>query len=912
MLNSDSAYNTLKNIMSTKEKTYEELVKNANLIIDIFFLECADKDSLKKEIIDRYSTNIGIKAYAPDILLGSYTNDTSWVVRKKATNMSHEYYSRYVSYLRNKDYPEEVINKMELYTEDILSKCANPGSINSICEKKKGLVIGDVQSGKTANYIALMNMAADYGYQLIVLLAGMTDSLRTQTQTRVDEGFIGANSSTINGNIEYIGVGEGGIKYFGIPMTNREYDFIKFIKETTFTTTGDYNKPIVMVVKKNNSTLKQMKDWVKPDKFGTKVQNILIIDDEADNASVNTKKPGEEPSTINKLIRELYNNFPVATYVGYTATPFANILIDPYDDPDNRDLFPSDFIVQLKEPDNYFGSKKVFMSSKHLRILDEEEENFLPVKHKKDDEIFDELPDSLKEAINDFILTNVLRTLKGKARTHRTMMINISRFNPIQEKLCYKIDNYLNKIKYIIEQTYKQSLSDFVRDPFMKKLYEQYIKDDFYESNRKNYSWDQIQQLLNEEIQKFQIAVFNNNSSKKGRFNYDDFKNEGARLIAIGGFVLSRGLTLEELLISYFSRNSSAYDTMLQMCRWFGYRPGYEELCRIYISQINIDNFGAVIDAVDDLKDQFREMSLRKKKPIDFGLMIKESPDTLDTKLLVTARNKMSTSKEIYRSLNYSGVAVDTSKLFKSPEKNRKNLEVLDKMILNIKKSGKILEEKNKRNMFLDVDKKIVSEFIADLSIPLENKKFDKESLSNYIAESSDFPLWDVVIATGSDSNENNWYYCNKNIKPATRSFEVRSDEDFIRISGGNNRLVDPGIFNSGLTNEEIKSVKEYAKLKHPDKDSIIASDYLSVAGRKPLLVIYPISLIIDNKQSNQELKEDIKKGFEEQCVLLGFALGFPGKDSKVMVKYRANQVKVQQLQMQFEDEDEEEEENEG
>lgn len=911
MLNLDDAYNTLKIVMSNKEKTYEQLQKNANLIVETFLSEHDDKESLKKEIIDRYATNIGVKAYIPEVLLGSYSDDISWVEQKKATNMSHEYYSRYVSYLRNKDYPEEVIKKMELYTEDILSKCANPESIYSISEKKKGLVIGDVQSGKTANYIALMNMAADYGYQLIVLLAGTTDSLRTQTQTRVDEGFIGANSSTINGNIEYIGVGEGGIKYFGIPMTNREYDFIKFIKETTFTTTGDYNKPIVMVVKKNNSTLKQMKDWVKPDKFGTKVQNILIIDDEADNASINTKKTGEDPSTINKLIRELYNNFPVATYVGYTATPFANILIDPYDDPANRDLFPSDFIVQLREPNNYFGSKKVFMSDKHLRVLDEQEENFLPVKHKKDDDVFSELPDSLKEAINDFILTNVLRTLKGKPKAHRTMMINISRFNPIQEKIYYKIDNYLKKIKYIIEQTYKQSLTDIIREPFMRKLYEQYIKDDFYKINRENYSWDQIQELLNEEIQKFQIAVFNNNSSKKGRFNYDDFKDEGARLIAIGGFVLSRGLTLEGLLISYFSRNSSAYDTMLQMCRWFGYRPGYEDLCRIYISQINIDNFGAVIDAVDDLKDQFREMALRKKKPIDFGLMIKECPDTLDTKLLVTARNKMSTAKEIYRSLNYSGVAVDTSKLFKSAEKNEKNLELLDKMVFNIKKSGKILEEKNNRNMFLDVDKEIISEFVAGLSIPLENKKFDKESLSEYIAESQDFPLWDVVIATG-DSSEDIWYYCNKNIKPATRSFVVRPEEDFIRISGGNNRLVDPGIFNSGLTKEEIEIVKEHAKIKHPDKDGVIASDYLSVAGRNPLLVIYPISLKIDDKQSNQELKQKVKKAFEEQKVLLGFALGFPGKDSKVMVKYRANQVKIQQLQMQFEDEDEEEAENES
>lgn len=910
MLSVENAYEMLKIAMENLEKEHKIIVERVDKIVEDFMPEKPDKTNIKNYLIDKYEENIGVKAYAPDILLENYNEDISWLENKKNTEMSHDYYKRYISYLRKKDYPEEVINKMSVYTEEILSKCANPDSVRTTCEKKRGLVIGDVQSGKTANYIALMNMAVDYGYQLIVLLAGMTDSLRTQTQARIDEGFIGANSNSINGFIEYVGVGEKTSKYYGIPMTNRDYDFTKFIKETTNTTTGDFNKPVVMVVKKNTSTLTHMKDWVTPGKFDSKIQNILIIDDEADNASVNTKKPNEDPSTINRLIRELYNNFPVATYIGYTATPFANILIDPYDDESNRDLFPSDFIVQLKEPANYFGSKKVFLNKKHLRTLDEDEENFLPVKHKKDDDIYDELPESLIEAINDFILVNVIRTLKGKKNAHRTMMINVSRFNKIQEKIYDKVEEYVEKIKRIIEQTYKQSFYDFIRDPYMHELYLQYTTSNFYKDLRNNYSWDQIQELLNEEIQKFNIAIFNNNAIKKNRFSYDDYKSEGARLIAIGGFVLSRGLTLEGLLISYFSRNSSAYDTMLQMCRWFGYRIGYEELCRIYMSQINIDNFKAVIDAVEDLKEQFKMMKLRKKKPIDFGLMIKESPDTLETKLLVTARNKMSSSKQIYRSLNYSGISIDTSKLYKSAEINKKNHEELNKMILNIKKSGKILEEINGRNMFIDIDKKIISEFISKISIPLENKKFDRECISEFIADSKEFSKWDIVIATG-DSYP--WYCCNKNIKSSIRSFTSRKEENYIRISGGNNRLVDPGIFNSGLSKEEIDFAKKYAEISHPDKKGITARDFLSVSGRKPLLVIYPIALNIkDSDGTINEEKKKIKREFDNERVLLGFAIGFPGKESKIMVKYRANQIKIQQLQMQFEDDEEDEEEYEN
>ena len=218
-----------------------------------------------------------------------------------------------------------------------------------------------------------------------------------------------------------------------------------------------------------------------------------------------------------------------------------------------------------------------------------------------------------------------------------------------------------------------------------------------------------------------------------------------------------------------------------------------------------------------------------------------------------------------------------------------------------------MLEEINKRNMFLNVDKKLIAEFIKGISIPLENKKFDKESLSEYIYDSKDFPLWDIVIATGDSDTD--WYFCNKNISPATRSFVVRQDEQIIRISGSNNRLVDPGIFNSGLSSEQISKVKEYAKIKHPDK-GIIASDYLSVENRKPLLVIYPISLKID--ENDKEIKEKVKNAFADKKVLLGFALGFPGKDKKAMVKYRANQIKIQQMQMDFEDDEDEEDEDES
>ena len=322
----------------------------------------------------------------------------------------------------------------------------------------------------------------------------------------------------------------------------------------------------------------------------------------------------------------------------------------------------------------------------------------MPVKHNKDIEVYNELPESLIEALNDFLLTNVIRTLRRQETKHRTFMINVSRFNNIQEKIKYKVEEYLNKLKNSIEQCYKLPTSDFCRDDKLRKIYNQYNYNDFYKKIRENYSWNQIQILLNEEIKKFEISIINNRYSKN-RFNYDDYKDVGARLIAIGGFVLSRGLTLEGLTISYFSRNANAYDTMLQMCRWFGYRNGYEDLCRIYISEINVENYRAIDDAIDDLKRQISVMAFRGKTPRDFGLMIKESPETLETSMLITSRNKMRTSQEVVRSLNYSGASIDTSKIFKDVENNMKNRYLLDELTNKLKNDGILLENIDGRYM---------------------------------------------------------------------------------------------------------------------------------------------------------------------------------------------------------------------
>lgn len=893
------AYGMLKIYMEGVTKTHQEVVTKAAELLSLFNMS---NQEYIDYVVDKYEENYNIKAYEPDVLLDSNNLLETWLYNRKE-NVPLNHFNRYKEYLRNDDFPENVIEKIEKSTEKILSYCADPENRSkSLNTKKKGLVIGDVQSGKTANYLALINMAADYGYKLIILLSGLTDSLRIQTQKRIDSGFVGANSDSIGSEFElYIGVGALEEKHYAIPMTNQQLDFIKFKRANSNFSRSDFAKPVIMVVKKNKGILTQMKEWVKPDNDDIRCNNILIIDDESDNASVNTKNKDEDPSVINKLIRDIFNNFPIATYVGYTATPFANIFIDPYDDESCKDLFPSDFIVQLKEPDNYFGLHKALMSESHVRILNEQEKYFLPVKHNKDVEVYPELPESLIEAINDFIIVNAIRTLIGQKNKHRTMMINVSRFNNIQDKIKYKVADYINRIKSCIEQSYKLSIEEFKKEPKLNKMYNQYLYDDFYKEIRENYSWDQIQAGLNSEIQQFELTIMNNRNSNN-RFNYDDYKDKGARLIVIGGFVLSRGLTLEGLTISYFSRNANAYDTMLQMCRWFGYRNGYEDLCRIYISKINIDNYGAIEDAINDLKHQIAIMSSIGKTPKDFGLMVKESPETLETSMLITSRNKMRATEEVYRSFNFSGADVDTSKIYRNVESNIKNRLVINELVTNLKQDGILLENYNNRFMFRNVDKRHISDFISKLLIPIENRKFNQESLADFIENSEEFKKWDIVVATGTHSGSK-WNFCSTDLYLPVRSFEVREEENIVRISGGNNRLVDPGLYNSGLSEKEKEEAKKVALSGKSPHLEPVAKDYLKVR-KTPLLIIYPVKL---NPKSNNKLQEKIAAEFTEDKIMFGFAIGFPGIDNRVMVKYRANERKRRELAGLVEEEEEEE-----
>ena len=868
-----------------------------------------DRNAIVKEVVNRYVSEVGIKTFDPEFI--DLNNEAKYWLYKEKEHISHPFFDRYKLYLANDGFEPKVITNIELSCEQILARCANPKT-TAPTEKKKGLVVGDVQSGKTANYLGLINMAYDYGYRIVVLLAGTTNSLREQTQKRTDNGVIGAKSDSIGNTIEFLGVGLNTNEHFAVPFTNQVNDFKKFVQKNLNVAIADINKPVVLVVKKVKSILESVAERLRSElsEKGLDCRSILIIDDEADNASITTSRDPEKPTTINRCIRDIFNNFPIASYVGYTATPFANIFINPYDDDCYKDLFPTDFIAQLHAPSTYFGGRLVFPDndthSKYVRLISENELNFLPVVHDKY-VLYPALADSLKEAINTFVICNVIRTLRGHGLKHRSMMINITRFNDTQALVWERVTEYLNNLNNAIEQLSDMPTGEFCKNRYCNALYELYQNDVFFKDIRDGspdgdsepIAWDLIQKGLYNESKRIMVVVINsrngqmNNfdlSGKKKRFNYDDHKEEGARVIAIGGIVLSRGLTLEGLMTSYYSRNAGAYDTLLQMCRWFGYRPKYTDLCRIYLTQVSIDQFDAVLSATEDLKAQFSEMRLRDKKPIDFGLMIKECPDILETSLLITSRNKMYGTQLFERRLNYSGVYADTSKLYKEPIRNKHNLDVFAAFCKNITFGWKSKEGSSishKYYMAQNVSQHYIAQLFRDIQIPIENKKFNTDGLAEYIEESDKFPYWDVVIANG-DSKGTPFM----GIKPVIRSFHMKSENDLIRIGGSNNRVLDPGLLNAGLwyRDGETLSAKEYCNHR-----------------TVPILVVFPIDLNCENDKDDmntRKWKTDVKEELAGN-VLLAFAYGFPGIDSKIMVTYRANAVMIGQLTKGIELDDE-------
>ena len=496
------------------------------------------------------------------------------------------------------------------------------------------MVIGHVQSGKTQNYSAVICKATDAGYKVIILLAGITNSLRRQTQDRINEAFIGKRSSRIHAIAnQRVGVGLSPGARFPDAGTYLEGDFGSGnLAVLAGINLGNRSEPIIFVCKKNIHSLGNLSKYFASYQEEGKIDlPLLLIDDEADNASINTRKEVDEITKTNAGIRNILSKFTRSSYIGYTATPFANIFIDPNDEDHfgSDDLFPANFIRTLEAPDNYMGADKIFSPTakffERMVVPINDFEEILPLKHKNFHSVT-ELPHSLRKAIIHFILAKCVRVLRGDRQKHCTMMINVSRFNSVQREVEGLVAELVNDVENDL------TLNARVVTPSVRSVVhefeDEYFKEYLNKVDLEEYSYPEWEEIKQELFKDWHVEVRTVNSGGAS-LDYDNHSETGLTVIAIGGLALSRGLTLEGLCNTYILRNAAAYDTLMQMGRWFGYRPRYEDLCRLYLNPESIDHYQATNEAIDELREEIKLMQSADLTPTEFGLKVRQSPHAL-------------------------------------------------------------------------------------------------------------------------------------------------------------------------------------------------------------------------------------------------------------------------------------------
>jgi hypothetical protein len=528
----------------------------------------------------------------------------------------------------------KIVRSIDETTYGITKKLANPQRHRF---SYKGLVVGYVQSGKTANFSALVAKAADAGYKFIVVLSGIHDILRLQTQIRLDKELTGMNDRGLEDI--FIALPSDAKNWNRLTTANNDFQNVNL---DPFSAYCRRSTPTVAIIKKNCRVMNKLIDYIRQaDEEGRDQMPLLIIDDEADQASIDTNAndPDTEPSRTNDRIRTLLSLFPKRAYIGYTATPFANVLIDMTTEHERLedDLYPRNFIASLPEPGEYFGTSTIFegnLSDCFVSVIPDER-NILINGH---------MTENLMKAVDEFVICCAVRNLRGDRAMPMSMLVHVS----------HKIGD-MGVIRRLIQE-YFSSLRTRFRDSegreMLRAEYSQIWKNFRINSETINRElalrnllpefeeiWNEINNVLED------VSIVELNSASEEVLDYTT--GGGIKVIAIGGNQLSRGLTLEGLMTSYYLRASRQYDTLLQMARWFGYRMGYEDLTRVHTTAEIWENFEHLALVEEEMRSEIYRYEEEGRTPAEMAIAIRDH-----RRLNVTAPNKMGVAR--VRQISYS------------------------------------------------------------------------------------------------------------------------------------------------------------------------------------------------------------------------------------------------------------------
>jgi hypothetical protein len=923
----------LKKKMNGGKITREQLCEAVDAVL--IMTPYKDDQEVRNKLIENAEFNNKTWMDSAHTMASEDRNWTAWLTKAKP-DIQWLYWNRYEELLRKEGWPPKVIETLDETIDETLGQLTNPEQKGSW--DRRGMVVGSVQSGKTANYTGLICKAADAGYKVIIVLAGFHKNLRSQTQIRIEEGFLGYDKSD-PGNPKFIGVGEiahDHKKLWPDAATTRA-DNGDFVAGATKNFANSIDRPLVFVVKKNKSVLENLIGYLKgqgraqkgitdPTQYAPISEiPLLLIDDESDQGSINTNKsnikdprsedneeidPEVDPTVINGLIRTILNTFEQSAYVAYTATPFANIMIHKDSDSKNfgEDLFPRSFITCIRPPTNYVGPQRMFgytdaetgRETKGLpltrKISDyadsmalNEKKGWMPPKHKSSHipkfQGESKVPPSLYEALLSYLLSCSARLLRGQGSKHSSMLVHVTRFTDVQNKVTTQVKEALTSIRHCL--VYGGDDPNFSAWQDLKHLWqEDYAKTttSINEERCPAHEWREIEQVLPKVVQT--VVVREINGSAGDVLDYERHRGTGLNVIAIGGDKLSRGLTLEGLLVSYFTRPSKTYDTLMQMGRWFGYRDGFVDLTRLFAPKELINWFRHISDADTELRNDFETMCAVGATPENFGHRVRTHP-----LLQVTSPVKMRDGQK--EKCSYSGDLTQTI-VFDAEKTTRDlNLVAVKTLLHEAEQKGKFDSSSSEhRPMWSEVPVKPVLNFLESYKTGSEDgiRRVDTNLLAKYIsAQNSKGNLTDwTVLVSGISANDtqNTENLAGFNVGLRDRGDKAETPDYFrpgVITEPKDERVItlDEESFQKAL--DEKRKIEEQrngseaaAKIQYPGGPQL--RKYRP--STKGLLIIYPI-----DPESHKYSNVDVP--------FMGFAISFPGIDSAqdIPVEYIVNSV---------------------
>lgn len=792
---------------------------------------------------------------------------------------------------------ETEVQSLDDATDEILKSLEYPQAAHLF--KVKGLVVGYIQSGKTANFSALIAKGADAGYKVFIVLSGIHNSLRRQTQIRLDEE---------------LGLGApGGV---GRPETGREWVAVTGRENWEDFRAGTFNAAVlqgndrvIMVIKKNGSVLRRLNEWL--DSRGARLATpTLVIDDEADQASINTRgnrTPLDEltdltgdqidndddlnPSVINGRIRELLSKLEHSAYVGYTATPFANVLIN-HESVDREvldDLYPDDFILSLERPHGYVGAEQLFGRDAItgeaagvpgldvLRMVEEWEGQELTPAGGSSSPVPTQLPPSLKEALRDFLLALAAYDLRKGPDAPAAMLVHTSPFVHQQDAMGRLLVEELAELR----QRWRYDRPSI--EPELQARWNGFLSVTATIDPTREVAFEQLIDPLNR-IMRTGLPVLVLHSRSQDTLDYE--ADPGLRAVAVGGNKLSRGLTLEGLLVSYFVRAANYFDTLLQMGRWFGYRESYVDITRLWTTRDLADRFRDLATAEEDLRADIRLYRRLGRTPSDFGPRIRAHPV-----MQITARNRMGAAQEV--SFDYSGQLAQATKYHLESRKwlednldaTRRFLALLGEPLAGTADVG--------QPTWADVDWRRVVQFLDEYRTHRDAAKLASVHLRSYIdaqAANEELLRWHVsvrgLVAPDPDLGTEDLHITGVSAVNAIGRSREKTNPSSIKA------LINPATLTPGkqrgdqivgLTRDQLAEAHD---LTTTGQDRLRTSEALEQVRPKEegLLLLYPIS-----RYSAGQTKDrvDLFDSPERDGVtVIGLAVALPWSDSPATRRY--------------------------